>query len=691
MKILKARLLERKHRGARGGAGDAPRRARRGRLGQPDPVATCCTPTRWSRTTAPSTRRATPTGVLDGDLDPFMLAELERVATDGERVRVPELRDRPATATCADACCAVYDEAIDDLDDRATAGRSPAAQRGRRSTSSSRHLLATDPALLDRGRRPTDVSSPSGSLLSRQADRLPGVPLRACRPGRAAAWGAPSWRVPAAAPAPSSRLATCAEADQPVSTGLYAVARRWCREMPIYLLRGASSTSARCRRCPDELAQPSDRRASRRRRPRSRAARLRAARRTMPSGPRPSGAAGCTRRTPARSSGYGYVQASGRIGPVAVAEPESLPEPARPPRRAACAVLDGWQAVVPGHREPRSRSLLRGRPAHRRRRRRSTARTGRVRAFDRYLPMSFALAVSAADARRSRRPRCAVRAPDPSTELGAALEVAHGAPVTRPTPSRWPRSASAIEVERQARRHLRDGGRHGRRAAVRDAHRGALPRARAGRRGVRRAGVGAAGGAGSSTPSTAPTTTCAACRIFATLLAFEVDGRARRWASSRAPALHRRWFAWRDGGAWAADTSRAGAGPHIGRPTRTSPASRTSRTPSSSLVVDLAPRLGPAPRLRRAGRARLAGTRPTGTSGATSSWPRALPRLMLESDLKVWDIAAPRLVVEEAGGRLTDLWRRSRTCPRTACWPSTGILHERRACASCAEALRPDA
>ena len=35
------------------------RREGRDRLGQPDPLATCCTRTRWSRTTAPTTRRAT--------------------------------------------------------------------------------------------------------------------------------------------------------------------------------------------------------------------------------------------------------------------------------------------------------------------------------------------------------------------------------------------------------------------------------------------------------------------------------------------------------------------------------------------------------------------------------------------------------------------------------------------------------
>ena len=44
--------------------------------------ATSCTPTRWSRTTAPRSRPATPRAVLDGDLDAFMQAELEREATD---------------------------------------------------------------------------------------------------------------------------------------------------------------------------------------------------------------------------------------------------------------------------------------------------------------------------------------------------------------------------------------------------------------------------------------------------------------------------------------------------------------------------------------------------------------------------------------------------------------------------------
>ena len=49
--------------------------------------ATSSTPTRWSRTSGRATRPATPSAVLDGDLDAFMQAELERLATGGESAR----------------------------------------------------------------------------------------------------------------------------------------------------------------------------------------------------------------------------------------------------------------------------------------------------------------------------------------------------------------------------------------------------------------------------------------------------------------------------------------------------------------------------------------------------------------------------------------------------------------------------
>ena len=60
MKVLRARLLERALEEREARDGGPPRRARRGRLGAPDPLATSSTPTRWSRTSGPSTRRATP-------------------------------------------------------------------------------------------------------------------------------------------------------------------------------------------------------------------------------------------------------------------------------------------------------------------------------------------------------------------------------------------------------------------------------------------------------------------------------------------------------------------------------------------------------------------------------------------------------------------------------------------------------
>ena len=130
--------------------------------------------------------------------------------------------------------------------------------------------------------------------------------------------------------------------------------------------------------------------------------------------------------------------------------------------------------------------------------------------------------------------------PDPTSELGAALEVALAACDDADAIS-MASFRQPIAVDGQARRLLRDGGRHGGRARHPGAHRGALPGSRPGGRGVRRAAVGAAAGAGSSTPSTAPTTTCAACPSSPRLLGLEIDGQLVVGAVS-APALHRRWF-----------------------------------------------------------------------------------------------------------------------------------------------------
>ena len=54
-------------------------------------AATCCSPTAWSRTTAPAPRSATPTGVLDGGIDPFIEAWLKgQMAAPGQRRKEPD-------------------------------------------------------------------------------------------------------------------------------------------------------------------------------------------------------------------------------------------------------------------------------------------------------------------------------------------------------------------------------------------------------------------------------------------------------------------------------------------------------------------------------------------------------------------------------------------------------------------------
>ena len=84
---------------ARGEGGRDPQRSRASTsrpAGATRSGATCCTRTRWSRTCAPTTRPATRRAVLDGDLDAFMQAELERgIGADGRR-RDDRARRAPA-------------------------------------------------------------------------------------------------------------------------------------------------------------------------------------------------------------------------------------------------------------------------------------------------------------------------------------------------------------------------------------------------------------------------------------------------------------------------------------------------------------------------------------------------------------------------------------------------------------------
>jgi histidinol-phosphatase len=136
--------------------------------------------------------------------------------------------------------------------------------------------------------------------------------------------------------------------------------------------------------------------------------------------------------------------------------------------------------------------------------------------------------------------------------------------------------------------------------------------------------------------------------LFGTLLAVERDGELQAAVMS-APALDERWWAHRGGGAWARD--RADAEPR-----------RIAVSGISSLGDTLI--------LYGSGRDIIESGRAPGFAallhdvwrerGFGDFWGYALiaegaAEAMIEVDLSPWDAAAPALIVEEAGGRATDL------------------------------------
>lgn len=181
------------------------------------------------------------------------------------------------------------------------------------------------------------------------------------------------------------RLATCVEADQPIATSLYA-RQGMAPRTPLYLLTGSPDRSE-LPGCPRglgvvpldvALADGIDEEL------------LGYARRRDHSMLEGTGRHGWLVRTASgRVLGYGYTQASGRIGPVAALDPRDLP------LLLAC-LLDAEpapgarQVVVPGLASAALPTLLRagmridGVPA-------ILSATWPGPALDRYLPISFAL------------------------------------------------------------------------------------------------------------------------------------------------------------------------------------------------------------------------------------------------------------------------------------------------------------
>ncbi len=154
--------------------------------------------------------------------------------------------------------------------------------------------------------------------------------------------------------------------------------------------------------------------------------------------------------------------------------------------------------------------------------------------------------------------------------------------------------------------------------------------------------------------------------LFGTLLAVERDGELQAAVLS-APALDERWWAHRGGGAWARHGSL--------RPVR--------------IEVSGVSALGDAQILYGSRRDLVSSGRAPGFDGLLQDvwrergfgdfWGYALVaegagEAMIEVDLKTWDAAAPTVLIEEAGGRVTDFEGR-RAIDSGSIVASNGRLH----------------
>jgi histidinol-phosphatase len=154
--------------------------------------------------------------------------------------------------------------------------------------------------------------------------------------------------------------------------------------------------------------------------------------------------------------------------------------------------------------------------------------------------------------------------------------------------------------------------------------------------------------------------------LFGTLLAVEHAGEMQVGVIS-APAMRERWFAYRGGGAW-------NDGPDGRRPIRVSRVAaledaqlvygsirdnvRSGLMPGFDALIDASWR----------------------DRGFGDFWGYALvaegaAEAMIETGMETWDLAAPQVVIEEAGGRVTDV-DGARRIDAPSFVGSNGLLHE---------------
>ena len=158
--------------------------------------------------------------------------------------------------------------------------------------------------------------------------------------------------------------------------------------------------------------------------------------------------------------------------------------------------------------------------------------------------------------------------------------------------------------------------------------------------------------------------------IFATLLAVERDGEIQVGLMS-APALGQRWYATRGGGAWVVGGP---ANPNGPRRLRVSTIDDLAR----SQVLFRSVRDMEASRVAGGFRNLLAATwreRGFGDFWGYTHVADGIAEAVMEQDLYPWDLAAPWVIVEEAGGRITDFDGR-RSLERGEGFATNGALHQ---------------
>jgi histidinol-phosphatase len=157
--------------------------------------------------------------------------------------------------------------------------------------------------------------------------------------------------------------------------------------------------------------------------------------------------------------------------------------------------------------------------------------------------------------------------------------------------------------------------------------------------------------------------------LFGTLIAVERDGELQAAVMS-APALRERWYAWRGGGAW-------GVGAAGSEAVRRMTVSHVTAIADAQLLYGSGHDIevsGQAP-----GFAALRGS-VWRERGFGDFWGYALvadgaAEAMVEVDLAPWDAAAPTVIVEEAGGSVSDLdGRRAIDSGTFLC--TNGLLHD---------------